>query len=65
MKQLLLFEEPLEKKYERKAKELEEKQDKLRKKLFAENNALKKEIRELKSKFEVLEANICKGKMIL
>jgi septal ring factor EnvC (AmiA/AmiB activator) len=38
--------------------------DKMRKKLFAENNALKKEVREIREELEFLKSNICKGKVV-
>lgn len=60
MQQLELFPEPTDRKIEK----LKDSQDKLRKKLFAENNMLKKEVRELKSELEFLKANICKGLLL-
>jgi hypothetical protein len=38
-----------------------ESSDKVRKKLFAENGTLKKEVMELKYRLEIIEKNICKG----
>jgi dynactin complex subunit len=35
--------------------------DKVRKKLFSENGALKKEVKELSERLEIIERNICRG----
>lgn len=59
--QLMLFEEPFEIKMENNIKKQNETLTKMRKKLFAENGALKKEIYDMKAKLELLESNICKG----
>lgn len=59
--QLLLFEEPFEVKMENNIHKQQKTLDRMRKKLFAENGALKKEIYDMKAKLELLESNICKG----
>lgn len=38
--------------------------DKMRKKLFAENNALKKEVRDIREELEFLKSNICRGNVV-
>jgi hypothetical protein len=63
--QLSLFQEPTDKKNERRIELCLESQDKLRKKLFAENNSLKKDIKELKGELELLKSHICKNKLFL
>lgn len=63
--QLMLFEEPLEILVERKLEQQNASIERMRKRLFSENNALKKEIKDLKRDLEFLKANICKGDYIL
>lgn len=60
--QLTFFEEPIEIKLEREVQKQTDTLDRMRKKLFAENNLLKKEMKDLKSELEFLKSNICKGK---
>lgn len=43
-------------------KAIEESTGKVRRKLFAENGALKKRMLELEYRLEILEINICRGK---
>lgn len=64
MTQLVLFEEPVEEKLERKIIFLEGKYDSLRKGQFAKISGLNKELGELKSRLDFLEMNICKGKLL-
>lgn len=59
--QLTFFEEPKEIKLEREVQKQTNTLDKMRKKLFAEHNVLKKEMKDLKSELEFLKSNICKG----
>jgi len=63
--QLMLFDEPLKILVERKIDLQNASLERMRKKLFAENNSLKKEIKDLKRDLEFLKANICKGDYIL
>jgi hypothetical protein len=63
--QLLLFEECVEDKQNRKIDRIKESQDILRKSLYAKNGVLQKEVKELRSKIEFLEAHICKGNLFL
>lgn len=58
--QISFLEESVDVRAERKIDKCLESQDKLRKKLFAENNSMKKEIRELKTELEFLKSHICK-----
>lgn len=46
-------------------KQTKESCDKVRKKLFAENNAIKKDLFELKNEMEILKRGICKGTLQL
>ena len=62
--QLTFFDDPIDIKNEKKIDRCLENQDKLRKKLFAENNSLKKDIKELKRDLELLKAHICKGTLL-
>lgn len=61
--QLSFLEESVDVRADRKVDKCLESQDKLRKKLFAENNSMKKEIRELKNEVEFLKSHICKTNM--
>ena len=63
--QLLLFEECIQEKHERKLERLKESQDMLRKSLHAKNNGLDKRVRDLESEVEFLKAHICKGILLL
>jgi polyhydroxyalkanoate synthesis regulator phasin len=63
--QLLLFEECIEEKQNRKIERLKESQDVLRKSLHAKNGVLQKKVNELERKLEFLEAHICKGNLFL
>ena len=60
--QLTFFEEPIEIKLEREVQKQTDTLDRMRKTSFAENNLLKKEMKDLKSELEFLKSNICKGK---
>ena len=62
--QLTFFEEPLEIKLENEVKKQTQTLDKMRKKLFAENNLLKKQMNDLKEELEFLKSHICKGTVV-
>jgi ABC-type phosphate transport system auxiliary subunit len=65
MKQLLLFEEPIEIIQERKIESLKESLDKMRKSLHAKNGELQKKYDNLERELEFLKAHICKGNLLL
>ena len=59
--QLDFFEQPEISIVKARIEEVKESNDKVRKKLFAENGELKKRILELESRMEVIERNLCRG----
>ena len=63
--QLTFITEPIDIRLNREIQEIINRQEKVRKKLFAENNQLKKEVNDLKKDLEFLKANICKGEFLL
>lgn len=63
--QLLLFQEPSEKKQEREIETLKEKYESLRKSQHARISMLQKEVKDLKSDLELIKSNICKGNLLL
>ncbi len=65
VEQLLLFEESYEEKQQRTIDQLKESLDRIRKSLHAKNGELQKDVKEMKSKLEFLEAHICKGNLFL
>ena len=60
--QLMLFEETFEVRLEKEVQKQTITLDRMRKKLFAENNILKKEMKALREELEFLNSNLCKGK---
>ncbi len=51
-------------KQEDEIRKVKESCEKVRKKLFAENNKLRKELDEVKSRLDILEKNICSGEIV-
>jgi len=58
--QLLLFEDTKEEIIERQIEKLKESQDRTRRGWFAENASLKKKVKELEHRFDVLEMALCR-----
>ncbi len=65
MKQLTLFPEPIEERYEKDFNTMKIKYDDLRKSLHARISPLQKRINDLESEIEFLKGQICKGNLFL
>ncbi len=65
IKQLLLFEEPFQEKYEREFSLMKEKYENLRKSQHSRITMLQKEVTELKKDLEFLKSSICKGNIFI